>query len=1062
MSKTKSDCKNSILNFCAVAFVLQSLLVFTAGAADYYTEPQVYGTRPNSGGECELGPIGVTGIQAYIYKGVRVTVEKIDPDTPAYGKFDIGDIIIGLNGAKLKGKNPLVVLGTALTEAEATDGLLSFDITPVKAGKPKQVTIKIPVLGAYSSTFPLKCAKSDKIIEKAAEFYAGQDRLKEHNLHNPLACLFLLSTGDDKYVPRVKEYFAQFLTTDGKVKGIADHSWYNGYNGVAVSEYYLRTGDRSVLPILQHYCDDARKRQKYGIGWGHWGYDVFPAYEAGGGMQHAAGTQILLTLVLGKVCGVDVDDKTLLGALKHWYRFAGHGAIPIADQRYWHIFRSAGRDGATAAVMQIASRAKGDTSIYKQAHEYLSMSSLTSWPARAYNWEVIWHSISGANTLEYNPDMYYQTMQRFRWMYDLHRQESGAFYGHVDHAGMSAVASGISLALAYTAPLKNLAIQGAPRSKYAVDFTLPEHLWGTEADRAFLSAKHNPDFYKYGKDEEIQIPFWQLPLRLRYTPAEVKNLSLNMMLKNVRHARSAVRTGAAKALCMNKRYGELEKLLRDPDPRLRRAALDGINDCRPWFTEPVVGKYALKAEAYTSAMIKAINKIMSDPKEAWFVIDGALNTLSHAPTEVILQNISRIIPWTTNEDWWLRKSAFNALMGLQSDKKLFAEYLPAITDVMIREYSYNPRHNMVLQLQKALAKSRHDSPIGKLIIAGFTRAALQSEVRPDVGKYLRSLEGTASIIEVALTSIKQAPEASADLAEVLVESGWLNKMDTANLMKLVKVKDGYVSDRFVGLFPALKTLSLQDKKRLSDILFKVFRPELIKRLASVDDKKTESLLIDIILDLTRLKKQITGWQAIGSPRPAERIWRYYTFDPLTEKDKMHPRVWERFRTATLPTGLDKWFKPEFDDSQWKSGTAPIGVGEFIATGHGRGWISTPDHFFKNNSDWGDGEFLLSRTTFEVTDADLDYDYYRLWLLTAKGYTIYLNGNKIRSYPWSAHFPSYEKIILSDAERKHLKKGVNTLAVYCIAGYGKDKQTEKYHPIGQIDLSVEALKKRNFN
>jgi hypothetical protein len=44
--------------------------------------------------------------------------------------------------------------------------------------------------------------------------------------------------------------------------------------------------------------------------------------------------QVLLTLMLGKMCGVDVDKKTLLGALKHWYRFVGHGAIPLSDQRY--------------------------------------------------------------------------------------------------------------------------------------------------------------------------------------------------------------------------------------------------------------------------------------------------------------------------------------------------------------------------------------------------------------------------------------------------------------------------------------------------------------------------------------------------------------------------------------------------------------------------------------------------------------------------------------------------------------------------------------------------------
>jgi len=202
--------------------------------------------------------------------------------------------------------------------------------------------------------------------------------------------------------------------------------------------------------------------------------------------------------------------------------------------------------------MHVASGAKGDATIYKQAKEYFSMTALTSSPSREYNWEVIWESLAGAYMLEYNADMYYQTQQRFRWSYDLYRQASGAFSFPPGHESLNATDAGISLALAYTAPLKTLHITGGPRSKHAQDFTLPARLWGTDADLAFLSARHNKDFHKYGKEEEIHIPYWQLPVGLNYGPQNVKGLSLEMMLKNVRHARYDVRTAAAKALCLNK------------------------------------------------------------------------------------------------------------------------------------------------------------------------------------------------------------------------------------------------------------------------------------------------------------------------------------------------------------------------------------------------------------------------------------------------------------------------------------------------------------------------------
>ena len=1042
----------------ALACLIAIIPAPAPAAEPYYTEPPLYGMRPNPNAETEMGPIGATGIEARIYQGVKVTVENIEPNTPAYGKVNKGDVVLAINGARLEGKNPLVVLGTALTQAEATDGVLTMELKPAQGDATKQVTVTIPVLGAYSPTFPLNCAKSKTIIRRAADFYSGKDRLKGHGFMNGLACLFLLSTGDDRYVPRVKAYFSQFLKPDGGITGIGGMTWDNGYNGIACAEYYLRTGDRSVLPILQHYCDDAQRRQLYNIGWNHWDYGFNPSYEAGGGMLHSAGNQVLLTLVLCKVCGVQVDDKTLLGALSHWYRFAGHGTIPVADQRPWHVFRSGGRDGATAAVMKVASGAKGNTTIYQRANEYLGMTALTSWPSREYNWEVIWDSLASPYMLAYNPQLYYQTQQRFRWQYDLYRQASGAFAFPPGHESLNATDAGISLALAFTAPLKTLHITGAPRSKFAHDFTLPEHLWGTAADLAFLSSKPNKDFYKYGKDDEIQVPFWQLPVGLQYGPQTVKDLPLEMMLKNVRHARYEVRTAAAKALCMNKRLGELETLLRDPDPRLRRAALDGINDYHSWFLEPAVGKQALKAGEFTPAMCEAITRILSDPKEAWYVIDGALQALHHAPVALIRQNIPRILPWANHAEWWLRESAFMALMGLQDDEALFTQYLPTLTAIMAKEYNFNPHFQMIQQLQKAMHNRSNDSPAGKLIIAGFAHAAKVSKVVPDVGPLQRSREGTHNMVESALALIRQAPESAAALAELLAASGHLAVMDTTSFMKIIKGQDGDVSDRFVGLYPALATVAPEQKKKLANILHDAFLPELIKRYNTGKEPEADKLL-DGIIELTRLKKPVVGWHAVGTPAPAERIWRYHAFDPVAEKDQLLPRESKRFRDVTLPAGMDQWFSPGFDDPAWKSGRAPIGVGVFKAHGHGLMWTATPDHSFPNQSDWGAGEFLLMRTTFQVTDPDDDC--YRLSILADQGYHIYLNGKKIHSFVWAEHFPKYVQVLLHNDAARLLQKGPNTLAAYGNVRYEKDPQSQKYLPIGQMDVVLEGLKKQEL-
>ena len=395
---------------------------------------------------------------------------------------------------------------------------------------------------------------------------------------------------------------------------------------------------------------------------------------------------------------------------------------------------------------------------------------------------------------------------------------------------------------------------------------------------------------------------------------------------------------------------------------------------------------------------------------------------------------------------------------LQKDDGLFLKYVPTLIDMYVNEYYANPNMNMRKMLIEALQQKKNDSPAGKVIIAGLVRATLESKALPDIGENRRSQEGMYNVIQAALACSKHAPEAAVELAEALARGGRLKRFETGNLIQILSAKDGEIEDRFVGLYPALAALAPQQRKRLADILFDDFRPELVKRLATVD-AKTESNVIDMIIDLAKLKKPAAGWQPIGMPKPTDRVWRYHSFDPLTDKDKVHPRLFERFRTATPPTGMDKWYSPEFDDSRWKSGATPIGVGEFQAHGHGRMWTATPDHFFENNADWGDGEFLLMRTTINVTDRD--YDYCRIRILSARGYTIYLNGNMIKSYPWTAHYPQYVMIVLTDSVGKHFKKGSNTLAVYGMVGYEKDKETGEYHPIGQMDVSIEGLKKADL-
>lgn len=114
----------------------------------YYKEARVYQSRPDPNQERYFGVIGTTGLKPRIYPGVVLKVEKMMPGSPADGKFAKDEILTGINGTDLKGLNPFVVMGNALTKAEATDGRMVFDVTSADGKTQRKETVIIPVLGA--------------------------------------------------------------------------------------------------------------------------------------------------------------------------------------------------------------------------------------------------------------------------------------------------------------------------------------------------------------------------------------------------------------------------------------------------------------------------------------------------------------------------------------------------------------------------------------------------------------------------------------------------------------------------------------------------------------------------------------------------------------------------------------------------------------------------------------------------------------------------------------------------------------------------------------------------
>jgi len=192
---------------------------------------------------------------------------------------------------------------------------------------------------------------------------------------------------------------------------------------------------------------------------------------------------------------------------------------------------------------------------------------------------------------------------------------------------------------------------------------------------------------------------------------------------------------------------------------------------------------------------------------------------------------------------------------------------------------------------------------------------------------------------------------------------------------------------------------------------------------------------------------VPGWELVGAPAAEERIWRFTTVDATVEKEKLEKKHKKRFRKITLPAELADWFEPGFDDSKWQSGKAPIGKGIWKEREYN---IPIPQF----RSQWGDGEFILARTTFEVDK--LNHDAYRIAVLANQGYDVYLNGVKMHTYIWWKE-PMYRSIVLEDKYAGLLRKGTNVLAVRA----GSDYSRGKLENIGAIDVVLEGITKKGI-
>ncbi|MEI6178315.1 MAG: DUF6288 domain-containing protein, partial [Verrucomicrobiota bacterium] len=434
----------------AVASVFALLLVFVSQIAMAVTPPDL--TDPATVVDTKLTyNLGTTGMRGWIFyqkpdgapimtrDSRQILVVTIETGSPADGVLQVGDVIVGLNGG-LFTTDCRKAFGVALGEAEKTENNGNLNLRVWRAGVTSNMTVQIAVMGSYSATAPYDCPKSTKILHEGCESIIAKEDWSQNNL----GVLALLASGDPAYASLIQTKMrAEILsqeTMDLYKTGYPDPSaWGVGYKGLTMAEYYLATGDTTVLPTIEAYAVvAARGRGTFGT-FGHGGFSALTPDGSlhgpvnGYGPMNAATLPNIIMMKLAKKCGVSHPelDPSIAVAENFYTFYSEKGLIPYGE----HVpsllaNEDNGRQSMAAVMFSLNSAKNAQTNYFARmamASDDLRENGHTG-PFFGYMWEPLGVNIGGAAA---SADFFHQ----IAWWYDLNRCRDGSFsYGEGDGA----------------------------------------------------------------------------------------------------------------------------------------------------------------------------------------------------------------------------------------------------------------------------------------------------------------------------------------------------------------------------------------------------------------------------------------------------------------------------------------------------------------------------------------------------------------------------------------------------------------------------------------------------
>ena len=340
-----------------------------------YTDPKIWKERADSGPDAQVPGwfynLGITGLRAKLVakQPQALQIKYVFPKSPADGQVKVGDFIIGAGGKRFIEKHrngygeevfgadgPISEFAQVLEECQSAQGKGVLSLTLLRGRKIHEISINVGTkYGTFAPSFPQDCRKSDLILAELLKYIVDHQQ-QNGSFGDPIQDTFsplaLLATGEAKYLPAIKRnlIYHKASIQEESSDGLANWTYMSA--AIVLSEYHLASGDKNVLPDLQHLYDLLVKNQYMDMsqinpeskkshpdsfpkgpmeahgGWGH-----NPGFEGYGPIAMITG-QGALAFALMHRCGIKIDRKKHDAAYEFLARGTGkNGYVWYADSQ---------------------------------------------------------------------------------------------------------------------------------------------------------------------------------------------------------------------------------------------------------------------------------------------------------------------------------------------------------------------------------------------------------------------------------------------------------------------------------------------------------------------------------------------------------------------------------------------------------------------------------------------------------------------------------------------------------------------------------------------------------